>query len=179
MNQSTGARTTHALLPPLPLAAFQLCTRLFNDLKDVIMILGSLEVELLFNILEYVDEASPHTIKSLSLVNKHIHATARRLRFRRQSVDFTDPRKAGSHLSAYFATPEALRNIRQLTILGHWRREIGATFESLAKLVRSPANLRCIIWRYTGPIPIAVLDASVSPQGVSYDIQLDQCILSC
>ena len=41
------------------------------------MILGSLEVELLLNVLEYVDEASPHTIKSPSLVNKHIHATAR------------------------------------------------------------------------------------------------------
>ena len=42
------------------------------------MILGSLEVELLSNILEYVDETSPHTIKSLSLVNKHIDVTARR-----------------------------------------------------------------------------------------------------
>jgi len=130
------------------------------------MILGSLEVELLSNILEYVDEASPHTVKSLSLVNKHIYATARRVQFRRQSVNLTDPCKAESRLSAYLAAPEALRNIRQLTILGHRRRDlsdevsqISATFESLAKLVRSLANLRCILWCYTGPIPIAVLDA--------------------
>lgn len=127
--------------------------------------LGSLEVELLSNILEYVDEASPRTTKSVNLVNKHLYATARRVQFRRQSVDLTDPWKAESRLAAYLAAPEALRSIRQLTIVGHKHshlpdevRQIETACESLAKLVQDLANLRCIIWRYAGPIPLAVLD---------------------
>jgi hypothetical protein len=54
------------------------------------MALGSLEVELLSAILEYVDEESPNTTKSASLVNKHLYASARRVRSRRQLLDFTD-----------------------------------------------------------------------------------------
>jgi hypothetical protein len=128
--------------------------------------LGSLEVELLSQILEYVDETSPRTTKSVSLANKHIYATARRVQFRRQSVDLTDPWKAESRLSAYFTAPDALRSIRQLTVVGHKHSDlpdevsqIKTTYESLARLIQDLANLRCIVWRYAGPIPLAVLDA--------------------
>jgi hypothetical protein len=130
------------------------------------MALGSLEVELLSAILEYVNEESPRTMKSVSLVNKHLSATARRVRFRRQMLDFTDPVKARSRLSAYLAEPEALRSIRHLTIVGHRHRdlpqelsEIRSTCESLADLFRDLANLRSVFWRYAGPIPLVLLDA--------------------
>jgi hypothetical protein len=130
------------------------------------MSLGSLEVELLSAILEYVDEESPRTTKSVSLVNKHLSVTARRVRFRRQILDLTDPGKAQCRLSAYLAEPEALRSIRHLTAVGHKHSDlpdelslIESTYESLARLVRDLANLRSLIWRYASPIPLVVLDA--------------------
>ena len=50
--------------------------------------LGSLEVELLSPILEYVDDESPKTTKSACLVNKHFYVTARKVGYRRQTLDF-------------------------------------------------------------------------------------------
>jgi hypothetical protein len=129
------------------------------------MALGSLEVELLSAILEYVDDESPNTSKSVSLVNKHLYATVRRVRFRHQVLDFAQPGKATSRLSALLAEPEALRSIRRLTIAGHVHSNpsellaIRSAHESLTKLIRELANLRSLVWGDAGPIPLDVLDA--------------------
>jgi hypothetical protein len=129
------------------------------------MALGSLEVELLSAILEYVDDESPNTTKSASLVNKHLHATAQRIRFRRQTLDLSKLGKARSHLSVLLAEPDALRCIRHLTIVGNAYStslelpELQSTYESLARLIRDLASLRGIVWRYAGPIPLDILDA--------------------
>jgi hypothetical protein len=129
------------------------------------MALGSLEVELLSAILEYVDDESPNTTKSVSLVNKHLHATARRIRFRRQTLDLSNPGKARSRLSAFLAEPDALRCIRHLTILGNTHstpsqlRELQSAYVSLARLIRELASLRGIVWQCGRPIPLNILDA--------------------
>jgi hypothetical protein len=129
------------------------------------MALGSLEVELLSAILEYVDDESPNTTKSASLVNKHLHATARRIRFRRQTLDLSKLGKARSRLSVLLAEPDALRCIRHLTIVGNAHSppvelpELQSTYESLARLIRDLANLRGIVWRFAGQIPLNILGA--------------------
>ena len=129
------------------------------------MALGSLEVELLSAILEYVDDESPNTTKSASLVNKHLHATARRIRFRRQTLDLSKLGKARSRLSVLLAEPDALRCIRHLTIVGNAHStpleppELQSTYESLARLIRDLASLRGIVWRFAGQIPLNILDA--------------------
>ena len=123
------------------------------------MTLGSLEVELLSTILEYVDEVSPKTTKSVSLTNKHLYSVARWARCRRQTINIT---KAG-HPSAILAEPEALRSIRHLTIAGHNGYsdppELPEVLHSIAKLVQNLSNLKCMVWRYAVPIPIEILDA--------------------
>jgi hypothetical protein len=129
------------------------------------MALGSLEVELLSAILEYVDDESPNTTKSASLVNKHLHATARRIRFRRQTLDLSKLGKARSRISELLAEPDALRCIRHLTIVGNAQShplelpELQSTYESLARLIRDLASLRGIVWRCAGQIPLNILDA--------------------
>jgi hypothetical protein len=129
------------------------------------MALGSLEIELLSAILEYVDDESPSTTKSASLVNKHLYATARRIRFRRQTLDLSNLGKVRSRLSAFLAEPDALRCIRHLAIVGNAHSnhpgptELQFTYESLARLIRDLASLRGIVWQYAGQIPLNILDA--------------------
>ena len=120
------------------------------------MALGSLEVELLSAILEYVDEESPNTTKSVGRVNKHLYLVARSTRYRRQTIDITE----AGRLPKFLAEPEALRSIRYLTVIGgHGDSLEPSVLHSLAKLVRELANLRRLVWRYAGPIPLEVLDA--------------------
>jgi hypothetical protein len=129
------------------------------------MALGSLEIELLSAILEYVDDESPNTTKSASLVNKHLYATARRIRFRRQTIDLSNLGKVRSRLSAFLAEPDALRCIRHLTIVGHAHStpprppELQSTYESLARLIRELASLRGIVWQCACQMPLNILDA--------------------
>jgi hypothetical protein len=129
------------------------------------MALGSLEVELLSAILEYVDDESPNTTKSVSLVNKHLHATARRIRFRRQTLDLSNPGKVRSRLSVWLVEPDAIRCIRHLTIVDNVHSnplglpELQSTYAFLAWLIRDLASLRGIVWRCASQIPLNILDA--------------------
>src|SRR2546423_774797 len=122
------------------------------------MALGTLEVELLLIILEYVDEESPNTTISASLVNKHFYAIARRTRYRRQTLNITE--SGQSRISQLSAQPEALRSIRHLTVEGRPRSKTIALDEiqSLTKFVQVLTSLRSLVWRYAGPIPLEILD---------------------
>ena len=120
------------------------------------MALGSLEVELLSAILEYVDEESPNTTKSVSRVNKHLYLVARSTRYSRQTITITE----AGRLPELLAEPEALRSIRYLTVVGGRGDTLElSALHSLAKLVGDLANLRRLVWRHAGPIPIEILDA--------------------
>ena len=123
------------------------------------MALGTLEVELLLAILEYVNEESPQTTRSASLVNKRFYAIARRTRYRRQTLQVTEAGR--SRISELTAQPEALRSIRHLTVEGDpHTKAIGLDeIQSLTKFVQVLTNLRSLVWRDAGPIPLEVLDA--------------------
>ena len=89
----------------------------------------TLDVELLIEILAYVDDTSPTTTRSVSLVNKHLNATSKLVVHRHKTLVFVGP-GLDSPLNDWRNDPLILHGIRRLTV----SEKDGISFENAGPL---------------------------------------------
>ena len=98
--------------------------------------LTTLDVELLIEILAYVDDTSPATTRSVSLVNKHLNATSKLVVHRHKSLLFVGP-ELKSPLDDWRGDPLVLHGVRRLTI----SEEDRVSFENAGPLSSADIDL--------------------------------------
>jgi len=129
--------------------------------------LGSLDVELLAAVLEFIDDTSPWTTKSLALVNKRFNAVTTLVRHRYKKLTICD----SETINTWLEDSQLLRGLRHLEVLGpepHQTRrqpnagsdiELTPGCDLLALLIEKTGNLRSLSWSYKGALPLRVLNA--------------------
>ncbi|KIW97729.1 uncharacterized protein Z519_01313 [Cladophialophora bantiana CBS 173.52] len=131
----------------------------------------SLEAEVLANILEYVDDESPHTTAAVTQTCKHLNYVVKLVRYRRLTIHWDQ--KLGlwvdwaGRKQAEWETPELLQGLRQLTVRGGARlvlrpeqysetavEETYANINRLNTVVRNVSHLKTLVWQ-VGCLPTA------------------------
>lgn len=150
--------------------------------KNEMATLATIDVELLAQILEYVDDTSPNTTKSVALINKYFHATSKLVAHRHKKLAYAaaNGRFQSPDLTQLLEDDSVLRGIRHLTIDSRpWSDEDRAQTSSidhehtnpaseeievdrwtdLANLVERLGNLKTLTWNIWEPVPKLILDA--------------------
>ena len=139
--------------------------------------LGSLEIELLSLILEFVVDNSPTSTKFLALVNNNFYSTTKLIGHRSKTIEYGADRGEagqGTDLVPWFRDNDLLRGVRYITVEssrsnrrgGHHDTEDQdrealeiAKYGDLITLITKLGNLRTLIWSYSDPMPVRVLEA--------------------
>ncbi|EXJ75472.1 uncharacterized protein A1O5_02168 [Cladophialophora psammophila CBS 110553] len=130
-----------------------------------------LEAEVLTNILEYVDDESPHTTAGVAQTCKHLNHVVKLVRYRRLTVHWDQ--KLGHWVDwagrkqEEWETPELLQGLRHLTVRGGARlvlrperysetavEETYANINRLKTVVQNIGNLKTLVWQ-VGCLPTA------------------------
>lgn len=142
----------------------------------------SVDVELLAQILEYVDDTSPNTTKSIALVNKYFHSIAKLVAHRRKKLAYatSNGKFRSPNLRQLLEDDSVLRGIRYLTVDSrpwtdqdqtrlhpgdHESTETASEeveehrWGDLGTLIGKLGNLKTLTWNLWEPIPKLVLDA--------------------
>jgi hypothetical protein len=130
--------------------------------------LESLEVELLSWIFELVDDSSPDTLRSLSLVSKYFNATSKLVAHRHKTLRYTplNHKNDANEVKQWLQSEDILRGLRYLTIESFHTsdndehdEDAEVKWQELTLLLEKLGNLKLLVWNHGSMIPLSVLNA--------------------
>jgi len=139
--------------------------------------IGSLDVELLATILEFVDDDSPKTTKSVALVNKYFNSVTKLVCHRKKVIFYASNHATTNQIiQQWLRDEDLLRGIRHLLVQQGRPRftaraqqlhqsdgaidddsEVDSEYGPLTTLIQKAGNLKILTWGCHKPVPLEVL----------------------